>query len=182
MLILIIGGSGSGKSLFAEQLFQKLCPTDPRYYIATMQVWDEECRQRIRKHRQQRAGKGFQTLEIPDHLLEAVPQIPEGSSALLECIGNLVANEQFGVGDAPQAAERILSGLSALQERLTHLVVVTNMVSAVPPPDDPAMIAYLKHMETVNCTLAHAAQVVLEVCSGLPILWKGASLYHEIMD
>lgn len=52
MQILISGGANSGKSSLAEQLavaqsFQ------PRYYFATMQVWDAECARRIERHRQQ---------------------------------------------------------------------------------------------------------------------------------
>lgn len=49
MLTLVIGGAASGKSAYAESLTLKL-PL-PRYYVATMQVWDEECAKRVEKHR-----------------------------------------------------------------------------------------------------------------------------------
>ena len=58
MLILVTGGAGSGKSQFAERLSMAL-KQEPFRYIATMQIWDAECRARVAKHRQQRAGKGF---------------------------------------------------------------------------------------------------------------------------
>ena len=41
MLTLVIGGSASGKSAFAESLC--LQSPLPRTYLATMQVWDAEC-------------------------------------------------------------------------------------------------------------------------------------------
>ena len=70
MFYLITGGSGSGKSEYAENLARKLGKSTapdteaaPLYYIATMRVWDEEGRARVRKHRLQREGKGFLTLE-----------------------------------------------------------------------------------------------------------------------
>ena len=58
MVTLVIGGAASGKSEFAEGLV--LAAGDlPRYYIATMQPFDGECRARIRRHRATRAQKGF---------------------------------------------------------------------------------------------------------------------------
>lgn len=58
MMILITGGSGSGKSAYAEQTVLAQGAAR-RYYIATMRPWDEECRRRIARHRQMRADKGF---------------------------------------------------------------------------------------------------------------------------
>ena len=64
MLILVSGGSASGKSEFAESLvLQSGC--DRRYYLATMIPYDEECRRRISRHRKMRAAKGFKTIEVP---------------------------------------------------------------------------------------------------------------------
>ena len=45
MLTLVIGGAASGKSAYAESLTLKLPLL--RYYVATMQVWDEECAKRV---------------------------------------------------------------------------------------------------------------------------------------
>ena len=41
MLTLVLGGAASGKSAYAESLVLKTGL--PRYYLATMQVWDAEC-------------------------------------------------------------------------------------------------------------------------------------------
>ena len=67
MLILVSGGSGSGKSEFAEGLVVSSGLSE-RMYLATMQVWDEESVRRVERHRQMRAGKGFATLECPTGL------------------------------------------------------------------------------------------------------------------
>ena len=55
MLTLVLGGAASGKSEYAESLVLKTAL--PRYYLATMQVWDAECAARVEKHRQMRAKK-----------------------------------------------------------------------------------------------------------------------------
>ena len=54
MIVLVTGGSGCGKSTWAEKLMGSL-QEDRRVYIATMQVYDEESRQRVARHRAQRA-------------------------------------------------------------------------------------------------------------------------------
>ena len=70
MLYLVTGGSGSGKSEYAEKLavlnHQK--EQGSLYYIATMVSYDEECQERIRRHRVMRKDKVLQTLECFCHI------------------------------------------------------------------------------------------------------------------
>ena len=94
MVTLVTGGSGSGKSAFAEQEIVKL-GTRRRIYIATMKPWDEECRRRIERHRVMRADKQFETIECYRGLdrleLPAAGKEGEaGNAVLLECLSNLV--------------------------------------------------------------------------------------------
>ena len=92
MLTVITGGSGSGKSAYAEDLILSYGPAE-RIYIATMYPFDEESHRRIERHRNMRKGKGFETLECYTGLDKV--QVPAGSHILLECMSNLVANEMF---------------------------------------------------------------------------------------
>ena len=116
MITLIKGGSGSGKSAYAEKYIchasnEKGCKE--KYYIATMQVFDDEGQRKIDRHRRLRAGKGFITIEQPRDIKKAVEKLQSenclktGRSALLECMSNLVANEMFPPVDVSgmQAAE-----------------------------------------------------------------------------
>ena len=48
-------------------------------------------------------------------------------------------------------------------------------------PNDIAMQQYLQNLGNINQVLASRSDVVIEVCSGIPICWKGASRFHEIM-
>jgi len=121
MIVLVTGGSGCGKSTWAEKLIASL-PDEKRVYIATMQVYDEESVRRVARHRAQRADKGFRTIECEKDLASA--DVEEGSIVLLEDLVNLMANEMFDGGDA----ERIVPALKALAARCRHLVMVTNDV------------------------------------------------------
>lgn len=116
MITLITGGSGSGKSAYAEKYICRVSNENgykEKYYIATMQVFDDEGQRKIDRHRRLRAGKGFITIEQPRDIQNAVSKLQSesslktGRSALLECMSNLVANEMFPLVDASgmQAAE-----------------------------------------------------------------------------
>ena len=116
MITLITGGSGSGKSAYAEKYICRVSNENgykEKYYIATMQVFDDEGQRKIDRHRRLRAGKGFITIEQPRDIQNAVSKLQSESSlktvrsALLECMSNLVANEMFPTVDASgiQAAE-----------------------------------------------------------------------------
>lgn len=182
MLILITGGAGSGKSVFAEQLAVKL-RTGNLYYFATMQIWDEECRQRILRHQQQRAGKGFQTIETPFLISEDVTGLQKSSTGLLECLSNLLANIQF---DSEYSEIKNMTGLITekimqLYQDLTHLIIITNDIFSDRVPQDNTMKTYLKNLGDINCRLAKHAEIVIEINSGRPVIWKGEHLFHEIM-
>ena len=71
MIILLTGGSGCGKSTWAEKLIADM-PGDKRVYIATMQVYDGESVRRVARHRAQRAGLGFVTVECEKDLASAL--------------------------------------------------------------------------------------------------------------
>ena len=106
MLTLIVGGSASGKSAFAENYAMEA--GENRIYIATMQPMDNECLARIEKHRGMRAQKNFQTVECYTGLKQV--RVPKDSVVLLECMSNLTANEIYapeGVGE-DRCSEEIL--------------------------------------------------------------------------
>ena len=79
MLTLVLGGAASGKSEYAETLVLR-CGL-PRYYLATMQVWDAECAARVEKHRKMRAAKQFTTIECPLYLDDCASAAPGHSAA-----------------------------------------------------------------------------------------------------
>ena len=80
MLTLVIGGSASGKSAFAERLAVQ--GGLPRFYVATMRVWDAESERRVARHRDMRREKRFDTLECPIGLDRLI--LPARGTVLLE--------------------------------------------------------------------------------------------------
>ena len=170
MLTLVVGGAASGKSAYAERLV--LQTALPRYYLATMQVWDAECAARVEKHRRMRAEKQFETLECPLHL--GAVRLPARGTALLEDLGNLTANELYdpaGAGEA--AASAILDGLGRLAAQCEHLVVVSNEVFSGGTDYAGDTDRYLNALAQVNNALAARADAVVRVVCGIPVYYKG---------
>ncbi|MBQ7151168.1 MAG: bifunctional adenosylcobinamide kinase/adenosylcobinamide-phosphate guanylyltransferase [Synergistaceae bacterium] len=92
MLILISGASGSGKSSYAEERLAKL-EGSKKIYIATAEIYDEEMKARVERHKARRKNKGFVTIERPRNLSEL--KNLKGASVLLEALTTWLANEMF---------------------------------------------------------------------------------------
>lgn len=200
MITLIIGGSGSGKSAYAEDYVLAAATDLPKYYIATMQVYDAEGERKVERHRRLRAGKGFVTIEQPTDIgkagikiagnawneqekgdihevdgMDAPNEEKQGGVALLECISNLVANEMFSGEQMPETdavVRRVTEEIEALAKQLTHLVIVSNNVFEDGIAYDASTLRYIEVLGRINTRLADLADHVLEVVVGIPVTVK----------
>ncbi|MGN0334592.1 MAG: bifunctional adenosylcobinamide kinase/adenosylcobinamide-phosphate guanylyltransferase [Lachnospiraceae bacterium] len=171
MLITVTGGSGSGKSEYAENLAVSMNRGN-LVYIATMIPCGEEGRMRVERHRAMRAEKNFQTIECYTNLKE-VP-LSGRATVLLECMSNLAANEIFEENGAKeQAAEDIIEGLEHLKRTCDHVIVVTNEIFSDGMEYDRDMILYLKTLGKINCWLAAHSEKAVEVVYSIPVVLKG---------
>lgn len=142
MIELVYGGSGSGKSEFAEKLILE-SECESRFYIATMKIFDGEGKKRVERHRKLREKKNFITIEETnesknlENAAEKIKKMSFGknlgdsfgfgggkssekkkSAVLVECLSNLLANEMFLSGgkilSSVEAAKKVVSGLKSL--------------------------------------------------------------------
>lgn len=195
MVVLVTGGSGSGKSAFAEEYLMRLSTqAETKYYIATMQPFGEESLAKIRRHQRLRAGKGFTTIEQSRDLTKAAQRIaklpnqfqeeavtinrPENSvpfirdTALLECMSNLVANEMFSGADIVSedvVVGHILQGIKNLSTKVDELVIVSNNVFEDGISYDATTQAYIRALGRINTGVAALADTVTEVVVGIPV-------------
>ncbi len=172
LLTLIYGGSGSGKSALAETMLAGCDPAAERIYIATMSPEGDEAKQRIARHRAARAGKGFTTVETRTSLERLT--VKEGASVLLECLGNLAANEMFSPdGAEDETAYAIVKGLARLLQQAGRVVVVTNDVFSDGRRYDAATEQYRDCLAALNRIIASVADQVVEMVAGVPVYFKG---------
>lgn len=169
MVTLVTGGSASGKSAYAEDLVLQ-SPARPRVYAAAMEPFGEEARRRIERHRQLRAGKGFETWELPR--AADYGTIPAGCAALLECVTTLTANECFGPLGFDGAEDRIVAGVAAFCRRAADAVLVSGDLFTDGMTYPAETERYLQVLAGVNRRLAALADRVVEVCCGIPIVIK----------
>ena len=167
MITLIIGGSGSGKSAYAEKLVKQISENN-RVYIATMRVWDHESEIRVARHRAQRNKLGFETIECPIKL-DGV-EITEDATVLLEDIPNLVANEMF---DENGDVCRIIPGLRKLAGSCKNLVMVTGNIFADGGDYDSETQKYMRLLSEVNAAAAVLSDCGIEVVYTIPVPFKG---------
>lgn len=178
MFALITGGSGSGKSEYAEGLAVKLAGREhlPLYYIATMEPLGEEGRRRVERHRKLRAGKGFRTIERYRDLKglnQGEMVLPEESVVLLECLSNLTANEMFGEDKAADVEQEVLLGVETVSLGCRHLVAVTNDIFSDGAAYDETTTQYQRCLAGINAVLATRADLVTEVVCAIPLHRKG---------
>ena len=194
-MTLVIGGSGSGKSSYAERYAEKCAQecTIPfsrikkegfqKYYLATMQVadGDVEGQRRVERHRSLRCGKGFVTIEQPTDIYRAVEKMDCSAKksgtrvALLECVSNLTANEMFSGENflsSEQVCAKLVGDIEQLRRSVAHLIVVGNNVFEDGIAYDEMTMEYIRAMGEIHQNLAASADCVVEVVVGIPVVLK----------
>jgi len=175
-LILVTGGSGSGKSAWAERDLLAQARGRALYLAAMENDGSPEAAARIARHRAMRAKHGleagleFLTVERPVDIGGAA--VRRGDYVLLEDLGNLLANETWspeGVG-AERAGERVFDGVRALLGRAELLTVVSCDVFADGAEYDAGTMEYIRTLASLHRGLAALACRTVEVVCGIPVI------------
>ncbi|MEG2232032.1 MAG: bifunctional adenosylcobinamide kinase/adenosylcobinamide-phosphate guanylyltransferase [Lachnospiraceae bacterium] len=197
MTVLITGGSGSGKSAYAEKLAEEEYsnrnlqkentdnPTGKLYYIATMHIADAESEQRVKRHQQMRKDKGFLTIECFNRLERIIPMLHPGDVLLLECMSNLLANEMYDeegrIRDREKEAckqmeHAIVQPILTLSRTVAHIVIVTNEIFSDGSRYQEDTECYVNLLGILNQRLSSLADHVVEVVCSIPVCRKGELL------
>ncbi len=181
--VLIIGGAGSGKSHFAQELAPKL--GEAVLFVATAVAGDEEMRQRIERHKRARSA-AWSTLEATSHLgSQILEKIGEAQVVIVDCITLLVNNifsqysDQAGEQiNAPLIEKGVIAEVGELIECIDRLdasfIIVTNEVGLGLVPASRLGRSYRDLLAKANQMLAQVADDVYLMVAGLPLLIKPA--------
>lgn len=171
MLTLITGGSGSGKSEFAEDLSVSY-KSNNLIYIATMFLYDNESLKKVERHRRMRDHKNFKTIECFKNLNAL--SISNNSTVLIDCMSNLVANEMYLEGGAKdKTVQEVIRGIESINNQAENLVIVTNEVFSDGIVYDDDTMRYIRNLGEINKEIGKKADNVVEVVYSIPVFHKG---------
>lgn len=185
-IILCSGGARSGKSEFAEQLALSL--KGRKAYVATGQAFDDEMKDRIKKH-QLRRGKEWITFEIPLHLHKNWEQIKNVSDVILiDCLTMFTSNHVFAHGDINTQEDSnriesiILEEMRLLLQEINNsndktVIFVTNEIGLGIVPENKLARYFRDITGRVNREVASAANKMYLTISGVTIELKSQEVH-----
>ena len=182
---LILGGQRSGKSRRAEALAQSWLKTSKTHHailLATAQAGDDEMRQRIERHKEDRAQRlgRMATVEEPLALAESISTYSRAETLLVvDCLTLWLTNQLMPVGPAaaagevPKLCERIGALIEVLQSAPGPVVLVSNEIGLGVVPMGPEVRDFVDALGHLNQDVARACQRVTLMAAGLPLRLKG---------
>lgn len=177
MKVFLSGGGKSGKSAFAQQVALRLARGGRRYYVATMIPCDGEDRARVARHVADRAGMGFETLELGRGIEQCLALAAPGATVLVDSVTALLLNETYPDGhDAapdPDAARRCAGGLLKVAEGVGNAVFVSDYIYSDALCYDGLTEKFRADLACIDKALAGACDTVMELCAGKVIVHKG---------
>lgn len=175
-VILVGGGVRSGKSAYAVARARALGAR--RAFVATARAYDDEMRERIRRHQEERA-EDFTTVEEPRELAGVLARLGGFDVAVVDCITLWIAN-QLVDGVAPAVVEENAARFAAvLRAAPCHVIVVTNEVGMGVHPETALGRTFRDLAGRTHQALARAAdEVHLAVLGALVRLRPGPVEAH----
>ena len=175
-IILITGGQRSGKSTKAEELALSL--SDNPVYLATAHIWDEEFRERVRKHQERR---GPQWTNIEEEINISNHDVT-GRVVVIDCITlwltNIISiehgtmNIEDGTWNIEHYLEKAKKEFDAFTKYDATYIFVTNEIGLGGVSTNQLQRKFTDLQGWMNQYVAQAADEVILMVSGIPVMVK----------
>ena len=167
-IILITGGQRSGKSKKAEQLALSLSPNP--VYMATAHIWDEEFRERVRKH-QARRGPQWTNIEEETALSQ---HDMTGRVVVIDCVTLWLTNFFFANNsDVDKSLELAKAEFEKFTEPDATYIFVTNEIGSGGVSENAIQRKFTDLEGWMNQYIASKADEVILMVSGIEVKVKG---------
>lgn len=166
-IILITGGQRSGKSGHAEQLALSLSPNP--VYLATAHVWDEEFRERVRRHQQRR---GPQWTNIEEEKMLSLHDVT-GRVVVIDCVTLWLTNFFMETSDVDTTLEKAKAEFDRFTTQEATFIFVTNEIGSGGVSENAIQRRFTDLEGWMNQYIAAKADEVILMVSGIPVKVKG---------
>ena len=177
MIIFISGGAKNGKTTLGQDLAVKLAAGGPHYYVATMIPADDEDRERIRRHIEDRDGLGFDTIEVGRGILSSLEKADTAGTFLLDSVTALLLNELFpdplSCDMDMDAATKCADDIVAFARSVENAVIISDYIFLDAARYDEITETYRKCLADIDRKIAAVSDTVIEVSAGNYYLHKG---------
>lgn len=182
MIILLVGGSKSGKSISAQR-YSKILENKngSLYYLATMKPCDIEDIKRIESHLLERKGWGFTTIEKDKDIKDIVYKLNNKDTILVDSSTSLVTNEMFSEGSfIPNVSEKIFQEIELIINKVENLIIVSDYLFSDGIIYDNYTETFRREMGKLNINLANIADVVIEYSFNNEVIHKGRKVIRDL--
>lgn len=180
-IILVTGGARSGKSSYALERAETL--SFKRLFLATCPNIDagedSEMTERVRRHQEERQGRGWVTIESETELAGVFSDQGSGFDVvLLDCITLWVNNVLFSQeNQGSEVTDQTIGALckqwlGAAEKFPGTVIIVTNEVGLGIVPDNALARKYRDLVGTCNQLIGKIADEVVLVSCGIPLTIK----------
>ena len=165
-IILITGGQRSGKSRKAEEV--ALCIVDNPVYLATAHIWDDEFRERVRRH-QERRGPQWTNIEEEKYLSR---YDLTGRVVVVDCVTLWLTNFFFENADVDQTLEAVKAEFDRFTDHDATFIFVTNEIGSGGVSENAIQRKFTDLEGWMNQYIASCANEVILMVSGIAVQIK----------
>ena len=166
-IILITGGQRSGKSTKAEELALSL--SSQPVYLATAHVWDDEFRERVKKH-QERRGPEWTNIEEEIHLSK---HDLTGRVVVIDCITLWLTNLFYQLdSEVDKTLSEAKKEFDAFTQHDATYIFVTNEIGLGGVSTNQLQRKFTDLQGWMNQYVAQKADEVILMVSGLAVKIK----------
>ncbi|MES2971996.1 MAG: bifunctional adenosylcobinamide kinase/adenosylcobinamide-phosphate guanylyltransferase [Pseudomonadota bacterium] len=178
---LVLGGQRSGKSRRAEALAISWlgASADRRaVLVATGQPWDDEMRERIARHQQDRAERlpAMLTVEEPLALAQAIAAYSApGTLVVVDCLTLWLTNWLMPADGRPRGEVPFAALAASIAHAAGPVVLVSNEIGLGVVPMGREVRDFVDAQGRLNQEVARVCERVTLMAAGLPIMLKDSS-------
>ena len=177
MTYFISGGAKCGKTNLAQDLAVALAKGGKHYYVATLIPSGAEDHERIRRHLEDRAGMGFETVECFRNIMDCLETADKDGVFLVDSVTSLIQNALFPAEKNYEmdldGANRCADELVLFAQTVRHAVFVSDYIYSDAERYSESTEMYRKCLADIDRRLAKVCDTVIEAAAGRFIIHKG---------